>query len=167
MCLGAGLSVSLLWYTFSASLNRCCKDNVFRHSRCCNPFLMSEEDCPIEAMTPVTCWHAEGGSKVVYHFYTFKRYSKNTAGGSFFTSTISLTLAKLVGHLPAPFSPIIRAQQKIVNCSIWSVLSGHVRGKPACISFRSFIGSQLAPSMLFLSSQNPLLLFCGERICSC
>ena len=70
-----------------------------------------------------------------------------------------------MGHLPAPFSPIIRAQQKIVNCSIWSVLSGHVRGKAASISFRSFIGSQLAPSMLFLSSQNPLLLLCGERTC--
>ena len=159
------MSVSLLRYTFSASLNRCCKDSVFRLSRCCNLFLMSEEDCPIEAMTPVTCWHTEVGSKVVSHFYTFKRYSKNTAGGSFFSCRISLTLVKLVGHLPAPFSPIIRAQQKIVNCSIWSVLSGHVRGKAAFISFRSFMGSQLAPSMLFLSSQNPLLLLCGERTC--
>ena len=44
---------------------------------------MSEEDCPMEAMTTVTCWHTEVGSKVVEHLYTFKRYSKTLLGAPF------------------------------------------------------------------------------------
>jgi hypothetical protein len=55
-------SVSLLWYTFSASFTRSCKDNVCRHSRHCNLLLMSEADCPMEAMATATCWPSDIGT---------------------------------------------------------------------------------------------------------